>query len=198
MIKMKAKEPDPFSIGIGVFSNERELWDTDEMPRDQHLMLCAEAAIRIAVIAERKRCVDTINDIWDSYVNSDGHDSTGKPYLRGYKDGLEDCAEALMLIDTQEGVDAESAIAAIRDEQRERQEALASKKERQRIKNEYQPESPEPDAWEMMRSGNAERAKLTEEDHAPSAIEGAEQIEHIVQSECNDDFDLEQFGDAEY
>ena len=206
MSKHRPDNTDPVHIGISVFANERELWDGDAMPRDQHLMLCAEAAIRIAVLAERKRCVETVNQIWDDYVEAEGHDATGKPYLRGYKDSLEDCSDTLMQIDTQEGVDAESTLMAIQDEQRMRREALAEKRDKNAevldltAVEEFDdhPESPEPDTWEMMRSGNADRTKSTEEEHAPTAIEGAEQIEHIVQPERNDDLDPDQFGGSDY
>lgn len=206
MSKNRPDNTDPVHIGISVFSNERELWDGDEMPRDQHLMLCAESAIRIAVLAERKRCVETVNQIWDDYVESEGRDATGKPYLRGYKDGMEDCSDTLMQIDTQEGVDAESTMMAIKDEQRMRRAALAAKRTKDfevvdlTSVEEFDdhPESPEPDTWEMISSGKADRAKSTDEEDAPTAIEGSEQIEHMVHPDGNDDLDIDDFGDSDY
>jgi len=186
---------DPVFVALRVFENERELWD-DPMLNNEHFELCVEAAVRIAVLAERKRCVETVIAIWDDYVNTTG-DVSGKPYLRGYKDALEDACDGLMEIDTQEGVDAEAVLSAVEDEQRVRREALMEKR-RRKSEAARDPEQPEPDTWEVMKRGSASRTRSTEEDGAPTAIEGSEQIDNIIYVDGNGDLDPDGFGGDEY
>lgn len=193
---MANDETDPIRIGVSVFNSERGLWNS-EGAAEEHLCMCNEAAIRIAVLAERKRCVETIKAVWDDYVKATGDDG-GKRYLHGYRDGLEDGCEALMQLDPQEGADLDSVMAAVADEKRlrARQKTRSSDADEARLYPD--PEEPELDAWDMMLSGKAQKEESTEEIKDPSAIEGAEQIDSFVKNPDDEVPHLDDLSGAEY
>lgn len=102
---------DPVATGMHVFQLEEPLWNHRETQK-QHLINCAEAAIRTAVFAERMRCQKLCAEMQDDIAES-GDDST---YTRAYKDAAEDCATAIGEIKGIEAAYLDAAFASIQED----------------------------------------------------------------------------------
>lgn len=102
---------DPVSTGMHVFQLEEPLWNHKDTQK-QHLLNCAEAAIRTAVFAERMRCQKLCAQMQDEIAES-GDDSA---YTRAYKDAAEDCSTAIGEIQGIEAAYLDAALAAIEED----------------------------------------------------------------------------------
>jgi len=102
---------DPVATGMHVFQLEEPLWNHKDTQK-QHLLNCAEAAIRTAVFAERMRCQKICAQMQDEIAES-GDDSA---YTRAYKDAAEDCSLAIGEIQGIEAAYLDAALAAIEED----------------------------------------------------------------------------------
>ena len=72
------------------------------MEANNHDDSAVEMAIRVAIIAERNRCMALCDKALDEYENADASANEGVlpgVYIRGYRDGVEDCVDRIKTMD---------------------------------------------------------------------------------------------------
>lgn len=113
------KSTSPYDSAMEVFS--AHVAGSDVGPHCPATEAAARAAIRVAMISERLRCVDICKNNMSEYeAESNAPGVLPDVYMRGYKDGSEDCIERMKAIDAVELAEHDAAVAKLSAEDKKR------------------------------------------------------------------------------
>lgn len=107
----------PYEIAMSVLETQYEP-DSDPDKDGESLAVAVQAAIRVAIVSERQRCLS----ICDRMIDQQQFEVEGRPdsditttYIHGYKDGAEDCKVEMCKIDAVELAHHDAAIARMEE-----------------------------------------------------------------------------------
>lgn len=109
------KEENPYNSAMGVFGAHIAGSGESQSPEVMDAALAAaKAAIKVAIVAERARCIALCDKNMDEY-ESESNTSGVLPdvYIRGYKDGSEDCMYRMKSLDGSDLADHDAAVAKV-------------------------------------------------------------------------------------
>lgn len=106
------RSKSPYEGAIAVFAAYLPSEGCADYPAQA--MIAVKAAVRVAMISERWRCIDICNKSMAEYeLESNTSGALQDSYIRGYKDGAEDCIEEMKSVDAAELAEHDAAVAKI-------------------------------------------------------------------------------------
>lgn len=109
-------QKSPYEIAISVLEAQYEP-SSDPDKDGENLASAVQAAIRVAIVSERQRCLAICDQMIDEqkFPVAGLESDITTTYIHGYKDGAEDCKVEMCKIDAVELAHHDAAIARMRD-----------------------------------------------------------------------------------